>query len=56
MLRWLLVRGTWVLGRCASKFYVNFKQLRGILEKRTSDENTSPPDWPMDKTVVHFLD
>lgn len=35
--------------------YVNLTQARILLEEETSAEKMPPPDWPMGKSVGHFL-
>jgi hypothetical protein len=36
--------------------YVNLTQVRAIWEEEISDDKMYPPDWPVGKSVVHFLD
>lgn len=40
----------------AGYFYVNLAQARVLLEGVPFTEKTTPPDWPMDKFMMHFLD
>jgi hypothetical protein len=37
-------------------FYVSLAQDKIILEEGISIEKILPPDWPVGKSVVHFLD
>lgn len=40
---------------CWLVFNVNFTKVRVILEEGTSIKKIPPPDWPVGKSVVHFL-